>query len=135
MSHTKEPWAHDGHGCVAATGSDQFNNGFFTAECSGPDRIENARRVAACVTACAGLSTENLEQNKPIIEGLRTLNKHRKELLEALEKAAALIRHIAEDSDGDYEDAEEFEAVIAAVKGHNAAVQRAAGGGSAGTDC
>ena len=56
------------------------------------DAKANARRIVACVNACAGISTENLEQNKPIKEGLhglndriRTAEKHRDELLTALE--------------------------------------------------
>jgi hypothetical protein len=56
------------------------------------DAKANARRIVACVNACAGISTENLEQNKPIKEGLhglndriRTAEKQRDELLYVLE--------------------------------------------------
>lgn len=65
MSHTPEPWILDA-ACVAAE-SDQFNNGFYTANCRGPDREENARRIVACVNFCAGISTENLEGNEKLL--------------------------------------------------------------------
>lgn len=37
-------------------------------------REANARRLVACWNACDGLSTENLENNNPIKDGLRGLN-------------------------------------------------------------
>lgn len=49
---------------------------------------EDARRIVACVNACAGISTENLEDNKPIIELANAYNvalRQRDELLAALE--------------------------------------------------
>ena len=48
---------------------------------------ENSRRLAACWNACEGISTENLEDNKPIIELANDYNavlKQRDELLAAL---------------------------------------------------
>lgn len=48
---------------------------------------EDARRIVACVNACEGISTENLEENKPIIELARAYNaslRQRDDLLEAL---------------------------------------------------
>ena len=59
--HTHEPWDTDGFSSVGATGSDQFNGGFFTATCDGPDKIANAGRIVACVNACAGIETHELE--------------------------------------------------------------------------
>ena len=50
--------------------------------------LDNARRIVACVNACAGISTENLEDNKPIIELARAYNealRQRDDLLAALE--------------------------------------------------
>ena len=37
-------------------------------------RAANARRLVACWNTCDGLSTENLENNNPIKDGLRGLN-------------------------------------------------------------
>jgi len=37
-------------------------------------REANARRLVACWNACDGLSTENLENNNPIKDGLQGLN-------------------------------------------------------------
>ena len=51
-------------------------------------KIELTRRIAACVNACAGISTENLEDNISVAELARRYNealKQRDELLEALE--------------------------------------------------
>ena len=48
---------------------------------------ENARRITACVNACVGISTENLEDNVPIKELARRYNetlKQRDELLAAM---------------------------------------------------
>ena len=48
---------------------------------------ENSRRLTACWNACEGISTENLEDNKPIIELANDYNavlKQRDELLAAL---------------------------------------------------
>jgi hypothetical protein len=49
--------------------------------------LENARRLVACWNACSGISTENLEDNIPILELANRYNdsiKQRNELLEAL---------------------------------------------------
>lgn len=88
MEHTKEPWADDGFTSIGATGSDQFNGGYFTAICQGPDKQANTRRIVACVNACAGISTENLKENLPVKELARRYNaviRQRDELLAVLE--------------------------------------------------
>lgn len=57
MSHTKEPWVANGNGihsgvhCVA-----------LTQAWEAPIRQEDARRIVACVNACKGISTEELER-------------------------------------------------------------------------
>lgn len=55
------------------------------------NRIEDARRIVACVNACAGLPTEQLESSPPggIINGVAGLIAQRNELLAALEIIAA----------------------------------------------
>lgn len=87
--HTKEPWIQN-HDDILASGDPAD----IIAECAWTDGMNahcNARRIVACVNACAGISTDNLEDNKPIIEGLRILNNHRKELLDALKYAAGAL--------------------------------------------
>lgn len=58
----------------------------------------DARRIAACITACEGISTENLINNVPLKQGLAGLNKlirdaeaQRDELLAEREADKALI--------------------------------------------
>ena len=54
-----------------------------------PDEIAaNARRIVACVNACEGISTENLEENRPVkwlAQQYNEVVKQRDELLEALQ--------------------------------------------------
>lgn len=84
MNHTKEPWlvngesfdneglpesvirGLDGRAAIAVTLDFGSNN-------SGM-REANARRIVACVNACAGISTENLEENLPVKELARRYN-------------------------------------------------------------
>ena len=63
----------------------------------------DARRVAACLNACEGISTENLEDNKPIIELANDYNavlKQRDMLLDVLNKAANDLAYVAYNLDG-----------------------------------
>ena len=55
------------------------------------NRIEDARRIVACVNACAGLPTEQLESSPPggVLNGVAGLIAQRDELLAALEIIAA----------------------------------------------
>ena len=55
---------------------------------------ENSRRLAACWNACEGISTENLEDNKPIIELANDYNavlKQRDELLKQRDELLAAL--------------------------------------------
>ena len=59
MEHTKEPWSYDKN----ASSRPIWGNGDNTAV-TFDDRKpspEDARRIVACVNACAGISTEDLE--------------------------------------------------------------------------
>lgn len=47
MAATPGPWADDGWEHVGACSSDQANNGYFVAECCGPDRKKNMAHIAA----------------------------------------------------------------------------------------
>ena len=61
--HTPEPWFSDSEH-VGSSVSDRLNDGWFAAKCLGPDRVENARRIAACVNACAGMEDPAAEIEK-----------------------------------------------------------------------
>ena len=95
--YTPEPWRafNNGEG-VVGVGTDHSDVCWTRIEEGGwldSDRTididyENARRIVACVNACAGISTENLEDNLPVQELARRYNKalkQRDELLAALE--------------------------------------------------
>ncbi len=110
MSHTPEPWILDA-ACVAAE-SDQFNNGYYTAHCRGPDREENARRIVACVNFCAGISTENLEGNEKLLwlaEQYNEVKSQRDALSLALEEARTGLvwyqEHCPSDANGSDDEA------------------------------
>ena len=90
----------------------------------------DARRIVACVNACAGISTENLEDNVPIKELARRYNetlKQRDELLAALEQFATWgrMQHKAQSKGGHAtfdmlllkDEIDLAEAAIASVKG------------------
>lgn len=67
--HTKEPWHH---------GTDERQiegiNGNIVCIVSGAllneSTIEDARRIVACVNACAGISTEWLEKNAAMLQSM-----------------------------------------------------------------
>ena len=57
----------------------------------------NARRLVACWNACIGISTENLEDNIPILELAKSYNdpiKQRNELLEALKEVTEILDEV-----------------------------------------
>ena len=62
MSHTPTPWKIIENDRILHD-SDQMNNGFFIADCFGPQSQENARRIVACVNACSEAKTEWLENH------------------------------------------------------------------------
>ena len=62
---TKEPWAAKPNGKVVCASNDEHIATFTEWDDLGIRRgksDENARRVVACVNACKGLSTEQLEK-------------------------------------------------------------------------
>lgn len=73
-------------------------------DCTRDDELEaNSRRIVACVNACEGISTENLEDNKPIIELANDYNavlKQRDMLLDVLSKTADDLAYVAHCFDG-----------------------------------
>ncbi|MGY6037818.1 hypothetical protein [Aeromonas sp. AE23HZ002T15] len=92
--HTQEPWLRSSDDFVAAE-SDQLNNGEYILSCFGPDQAANARRIVACVNACRGLPTDELEQ-KGVVAAVGTelleLDRQCGELLAAL---VATTEHLA----------------------------------------
>lgn len=102
--HTKEPWhtgAHkdlivydkDGHAIASAM--------VFHYEHQSSEATANARRIVACVNACAGYSTEALEDAKGVAEAsnrlqrkLAGLEAQRDELLAALKCAESFISNL-----------------------------------------
>jgi len=102
MSHTPEPWSIEKENChTNDVGTCHGEDGWFTILSEGwwdhmpPVSAEaNARRIVACVNACAGTSTSWLigygdglhktESGKPIRENLEAIVSQRDELLAAL---------------------------------------------------
>lgn len=91
--HTPEPWVIDGQ-CAAAAESDQVNSGYYTAICKGPDGEANSRRIVACVNACEGISTEDLEAVPRL--GLLNLSQFSSDLIAQRDHAEAQVRHFQE---------------------------------------
>lgn len=68
--HTPEPWRTDAECGFPQDIHDSKGNLFLRCGSDFDNEIygeANARRITACVNACAGISTENLEDNVPII--------------------------------------------------------------------
>lgn len=86
MEHTKEPWWN--HGVIIKA------NDNIPAQATSE---EDARRIVACVNACAGIPTEQLESGevrsvRDELADIATLEKQRDELLAALKLAGRIIR-------------------------------------------
>lgn len=85
---------------------------------------EDARRVVACLNACKGISTENLEDNKPIIELANDYNavlKQRDDLLTELKRMVDVFGrdgHDTEYEEGECIDIDIARAVIAKAEGN-----------------
>ena len=110
MSHTKEPWRIGRFAgpasyevvreTVGATDIvvDTETGVYVLAQCNNnfpEDAKANARRIVACVNACAGISTENLEDNIPVKELALRYNetiRQRDELLAALNDAVQIAK-------------------------------------------
>lgn len=94
MSHTKEPWSIDEYWQVFAESIGEY---VAVTEVEDDGRIPpeivaaNARRIVACVNACAGIKTQDLEamRGTSILEkansSFDSVHKQRDELLSVLE--------------------------------------------------
>ena len=108
-NHTKAPWAWqaesknlaylveaDDATIIARLSADNVSNNFSRV-------VANNRRIVACVNACEGISTENLEDNLPVKELADRYNavlKQRDMLLDVLNKAANDLAYVAYNIDG-----------------------------------
>lgn len=70
--HTKEPWHSDNRGGrvtiithpqFLSDGTPDINGSCAIAQCFGPDAVENSRRIVACVNACAGIPTDQIQKD------------------------------------------------------------------------
>lgn len=92
MKHTGTPWLIDHNNChagqIATLHGDDDGYAEIWSEQWAHDAHKsqdaNARRIVACVNACAGVSDEQLEQ-------LRILLRQRDELLEVCKLAQAML--------------------------------------------
>lgn len=95
-NHTAEPWQYRRSQLFV----NDHEGRFVIGECNTnfPElSVANARRIVACVNACAGISTENLEDNKPIIELANDYNavlKQRNELLAVVEHIRRCVPYV-----------------------------------------
>ena len=97
--HTPEPWRTDAECGFPQDIHDSKGNLFLRCGSDFDNEIygeANARRIVACVNACSGISTDNLEDNLPVKELARRYNealKQRDELLKALENTHNALKH------------------------------------------
>ena len=88
--HTPEPWSYgeDNDGWYVEKDGLQIAHGLSE---------EDARRIVACVNACAGLPTEVLERYKLGVIGVdyKSTKQQRDELLAALERSLESFEYIA----------------------------------------
>lgn len=118
MSHTKEPWIYelpdaDHEGIIIGRRGGAVVDGEFSDD--------NARRIVACVNACAGIPNEVLEMDQPQFVAIL---KQRAELAEAIRLTLDENGHLA---DGDVCTLKRLKDALAkvgagttATEGHNA---------------
>ena len=118
MEHTKEPWVFGSRGQIIGSAG----RGDTVCIMIDEEIIEaNSRRIVACVNACAGLSTEDLESGCLDVMGkyAMQLEKQRDELLEAIQWLLHRAYSEWETESGNVEYAEACEharSIIASVK-------------------
>ena len=121
QNHTPEPWRtdkecgfpqdiHDANGLLFLRCGSDFENQIYGEA--------NARRIVACVNACAGIRTEALEHRVHLLKAedaqLAEITKQRDELLAAIETTLDENVHLA---DGDNCTLIALKRAIASVKG------------------
>ena len=104
MQHTKEPWFYSetDDGFAEITNDERAAGEYISiAEVPtgfsgkiGAEQEANARRIVACVNACAGISTETLEA---MPAGPSAIERQREQLLAATQYAIARYPDLATD--------------------------------------
>ena len=99
MNHTKEPWKTGTNGAPLywwsgqVIGSIEGDSEGVIATCNqnySELSTSNARRIVACVNACAGIETEELELNVPVLDALDFLRAKLDRYAIALSRIGAL---------------------------------------------
>ena len=114
--HTPEPWGPGTEVYISAKAGEKFGPHFAYPQGHNQELCEaNARRIVACVNACAGLSTVGLEKvGADFIKPIAELEQQRDQLLAALEHIATAFE--AKTTSEQFL-MDEARAAIAAVKG------------------
>jgi hypothetical protein len=119
IKHTPDPWRTTELDRVIADTIQKVNDDYFIADCFGPDAKANARRIVACVNACAGLSQDALDGGWKAVEIIaysRSLEQQRDQLLDALKGVLKCARGSSGRIIIDQYDEEEINRAIAAVE-------------------
>lgn len=132
MSHTKEPWIicpggrYDPEVIITTQARLDTAKGEicgmdveFTGN-HGVEQVANSRRIVACVNACAGISTDNLEINRPVkwlADQYNATIKQRDDLLAALQDMLQVMEQHEQLSGCDCSTGDAARAAIASVNG------------------
>ena len=114
--HTKEPWEAVNRGDDYADDIDATNESGHQVTLALSVGKVNARRIVACVNACAGLSNDALDGGwtaADLSAYAKQLEQQRDELLEALEKC---LPHVIDSWDEDHSAVVKARAAIAKAK-------------------
>ena len=118
QNHTPEPWSYqasipeDGFECFFINGERKRISDF-----DGPqddEQFANVRRIVACVNACAGIPTDDLEQCPS--GGLFHLADHANELVKQRDELLAALRPLITSRMGAEQIREGIQKAIARVK-------------------
>lgn len=117
MKHTKEPWLteqlENANGWWVLCDSE----GVEIGSCDGGYEEDDAKRIIACVNACRGLDTKELEENglvSAVGSELLRLEAINKELIEAIEIGLGIIE--IDPNPGRYEKIKLIESVLTKAK-------------------
>ena len=96
--HTPEPWHHNDtmRSLKGPDGDELYLDGGRHPTNRYPLASENSARIVACVNACAGIPTEQLQEGSvaKLVEALETLHKEAREALIALVGTGPASNHI-----------------------------------------
>ena len=100
--HTQEPWrANDAQADIDGPNGEPVAVCYCNDE-SGDDAKENARRIVACVNACAGIPTDMLERFNAIVVAMYEVSKIEKQRDTLLAALRYLTEAILTNADADY---------------------------------